>query len=368
MADEKDSKVKTKAQTREEWLADRVAQAAANSQVAAAPKPKKVSSGLTKAEEVKHQADLLGAPILPPPVVRKRASKTPVVLPSSARSTISASRSLDLISAALEIENQDAISAGAVGYMPRLLVQTTMPYKDTNSQVYKRENGNVTMTMFSSEGVPFGSIPRFMTAWIATEAVRTNDTVLDLGKSQNQFLTKLGLRHDGKDVRRLHEQSKRYFNTLLNIKVDVPTAGQIGYGNILVASDAFLAWNPNRPDQDSLWSSTLTLTSEFKRACTEGAIPIDMRVLNALSRSPLAMDIYMVLTWRVYIARKITTVPWERLQLQFGGTETQRMTHFRQGFMRALSQVLEIWKPSISVDKDEGLTIFPGKPHVPPLR
>lgn len=277
--------------------------------------------------------------------------------------TISDNRALDLIDAALEIEKLDAREAGQLGFLPRVLVQTCLPYRDPKVEIYRRSNGGVSLTLFSPEGVPYGTVPRFMLSWLATQAVRTQSPVISLGKSQNEFLTNLGMRrNDGGDAARLHKQSLRFFSTVLNIKVT-----KEGYGtalsNVLLASEAYLAWNPKKADQLALWDSTMTLTAEFFKECVEHPIPVDLRVLDALSSSPMAMDVYAWLTYRIAICRKPSTIPWEFLQLQFGTAEGQRVGNFRQGFERALRQVLVIWSPAVTTDKD-GLTIFPGLPHV----
>jgi hypothetical protein len=47
-------------------------------------------------------------------------------------------------------------------------------------------------------------------------------------------------------------------------------------------------------------------------------IPIDTRALKALTRSPLAIDLYVWLTYRMSYLKEPTTVPWELLSLQTG--------------------------------------------------
>lgn len=282
-----------------------------------------------------------------------------------AKAKISESRARELIESALDVETREAKEAGALGFLPRVLVQTCLPYRDPKTQIYERKNGGVTMTLFSPEGVPYGTVPRFMVSWLATQAVKKQSPVISLGRSQNEFLQNLGMRSAGGAViKRLHNQSARFFSTVLNVKVDKPGAG-VGLRNVLLASEAYLAWNPRHADQTSLWDSTLTLTDEFYRECVEHPIPVDLRVLDALSSSPMAMDIYSWLTYRIAICTKATTIPWDYLQLQFGTKEGRRLVHFRQDFERALQQVLAFWQPTVSVDRLDGLTVYPGLPHLP---
>lgn len=280
-----------------------------------------------------------------------------------AKLNISDNRALDLIAAAMEIEKMDAREAGKLGFLPRVLVQTTLPYRDTKQQVYTRHNGGVTLTLFSPDGVPYGSIPRYLLSWLATQAVQKESPVISLGRSQKELLDNLGMQTAGGTViGRLHNQSTRFFSTVMNIKVDKTDA--MALKNVLIAADAYLAWTPKTPaDQVSLWESTLTLTAEFYRECVEHPVAIDLRVLDALSSSPMAMDVYAWLTYRIAICNQVSTIPWQYLQLQFG-TKPGRLTHFRQDFERALQQVMFVWRPPISVDPKDGITVYPGKSHI----
>ena len=81
----------------------------------------------------------------------------------------------DLIGTALAIEAEDAQRAGALGFMARLLAQTTLPHRDPHSNEFTRRNGNLELTILSPStiGLPYGSIPRLLLSWLTTEAVRT---------------------------------------------------------------------------------------------------------------------------------------------------------------------------------------------------
>lgn len=277
---------------------------------------------------------------------------------------ISNNRALELIEAALEIEQQDAKEAGQVGFMPRVLVQTTLPYRDPKTKLYERQNGNVKMSLYSPNGVPYGSIPRFLVSYLASEAVKTQSPVISLGRSQNQFLELLGMRTAGGAVKaRLKNQSRRFFTSLLTIEAHVDKVEAIA--NIMIASKAYMAWSPKHQDQLSLWDSTMTLTDEFFRECIEHPIPIDLRVMDVLSPSPMAMDVYVWLTYRIARCQQSSTLPWELLMLQFGSKEGTEAREFKRQFLSAIKQVETAanWHPSVSIDRD-GLTIFPGNPHV----
>lgn len=280
---------------------------------------------------------------------------------------ISNNRALDLIEAALEIEKKDAFEAGQLGFMPRVLVQTTMPYRDTGQQFYKRTNGKFSLAIMSPHGVPFGSVPRHLVAYLASAAVKTKSPEISLGNSQNDFFRLLGMATAGGDQkRRAKEQCKRFFSAVLSLTVETEK-NETALANVMVAKRAFLAWNPRQPEQRSLWDSTIMLTNEFFDECVKHPVPIDLRVISALSPSPMAIDVYTWLSWRISICTRISTIPWELLIRQFGSKEGTARRTFVRHFERALKLVETAtgasWTPSITVD-DDGLTVFPGKPSV----
>ena len=80
-----------------------------------------------------------------------------------------------LITEALAIEAEEAREAGALGFMARALVQATMPHSKVDGNEFERVNGAFSLNILapSKVGLPYGSIPRLLMAWISTEATRT---------------------------------------------------------------------------------------------------------------------------------------------------------------------------------------------------
>ena len=55
-------------------------------------------------------------------------------------------------------------------------------------------------------------------------------------------------------------------------------------------------WNPQRPNQPSLWESKIELSEKFFNEIIRHPVPIDMNILHALKRSSLGLDLYLWLT------------------------------------------------------------------------
>ena len=74
------------------------------------------------------------------------------------------------IAEALAIEVETAKEAGTIGYMPIFLVQATMPHSQCDEYVFRRTNGSFRLTMMADPdiGLPYGSKPRLLMAWVTS--------------------------------------------------------------------------------------------------------------------------------------------------------------------------------------------------------
>jgi len=92
-----------------------------------------------------------------------------------------------------------------------------------------------------------------------------------------------------------------------------------------------------------------------------------MLALKALKRSPMAIDIYCWLTYRMSYLRRPTSIPWELLQAQFGcdyPDTAQGKAHFKQKFNQHLKSVLVVYPEAKLEASKDSLTLKPSKTHV----
>ena len=278
--------------------------------------------------------------------------------------------SLDrLINEALAIEAEDAKSADALGFMARAMVQATLPHKKTEGNEFTRTNGNFSLTLMAPAkvGLPYGSYPRLLLSWLTTEAVRTKERELILGESLSKFMAELGLMPTGGrwgSITQLKNQMKRLFSSYVTFSYDNES---FNLRNMTPVERADLWWSPKDPDQAALWKSSVLLGQNFFDEITTHPIPIDLRALNALKKSPMALDIYMWLTYRMFYLRKPTQLKWASLQAQFGAEYADTASGrqgFKKGFTHALKKVQVIY-PDAKVDAIEGgILLLPSKPHI----
>jgi Plasmid encoded RepA protein. len=270
---------------------------------------------------------------------------------------------------ALAIEVHEAKEAGALGYMARSLVQATLPHKRTPGTVFSRQNGAFTLSIATTVegGLPYGSIPRLLIAWIATEAVRNqhsqNPRELELGRNLSDFLERIGLAVQGGqrgDITRLREQMRRLFGCFISCTYTDDTLDQ---GRNLLISDEYTLWWHPKFAQDDLFKSSVTLSKRFFDELIQNPVPIDLRVFDALKRSPMALDIYPWLTHRMSYLKRPTVIPWAVLALQFGAN--YKLTRqFKFYFLEQLRRVTTIYPEADVSDLEKGLLLRPSPPHI----
>ncbi len=273
-----------------------------------------------------------------------------------------------IIDEAIAMETESAREAGALGYYARVLTQATLPHSRPTENVFKRSNGALTVTIMADPdiGLPYGPKVRLLLAWLTTEAVRTRERQVILGDSLSGFMRKLGLMPTGGrwgSITSLKEQSKRLFSCSIKAVHDTDARWQLERCDVVDSAD--LWWHPKSPDQTGIWASSVTLSEHFYQEVIGYPVPIDLRAVRALSRSPLALDIYSWLTYRMSYLKQPARIPWELLELQFG-SDYQETRIFKYKFLKQLRSVLAIYNADVR-NAGTALELRPSPSHIPHL-
>jgi hypothetical protein len=260
-------------------------------------------------------------------------------------------------------------------FLARQLVQTTMPHSDPGDvPVWSRQNGNITLTIqqgYDEHGKPFGhpygTIPRLLMYWMTTEAIRTKVTKLELGDSLAGFMDELGLdsSRGGRrsDAHRLKEQITRLFEARISFTTTVEQDGRVGQarGHMQVAKQTLLWWDQKAPKQRSLWGSFVVLDQDFFEAITANPVPVDLRALRAIKRSPLALDLYSLLTYQAFRAGKggrPRYMSWKQLQTALGTSYTDT-ANLRKAIKPALVKIQAVYPDLAIGEREGGIEVLP---------
>lgn len=195
----------------------------------------------------------------------------------------------------------------------RELVLVTLPHSEPAAPAFLRTNGTLSLVIRSGKdpatgepvGIPYGSIPRLLLYYIVAEINRTGKPRVNLGRSWAELARKLGLESGSGGKRSVATHLKEQLRRLLAAEILFVVADP-GRLRALLASGkpedaAVLAghsirwWNAKDPGADAALESWLEVGNAFFQAVLTKPIPVRLSTVVALRKSPLALDLYVLL-------------------------------------------------------------------------
>jgi hypothetical protein len=263
-------------------------------------------------------------------------------------------------------------------FVSREMVQATLPHKNPGDvPAWSRINGNYALTIQpgwdswqkQSFGYPYGTIPRLLIFWLTTEALRTGSRHVELGDHLADFMRKLGLDSSRGGVRsdahRLREQMERLFRA--RISFEYRDEQQQSWLDMQIAPRGMQWWGHSLSEQPTIWENWIELGEEFYKAITAHPVPVNMDALQALKKSPLALDLYAWLTHQAFRAsssRRSRRVTWRALHEQLG-SDYADVQNFRRKAIEAIRKIETVY-PGLQLETIEGgLSVKPSSPAIP---
>ena len=197
--------------------------------------------------------------------------------------------------------------------------------------------------------------------------------MLVLGRALSEFMRTLDIYHNsggrGGVQTRLRNQMNRLFHCTVSLIYEDEN-GRVTVNSLIADSTAFW-WNESKPNQPSLWNSKIYLGEKFFNEIIRNPVPLDMNTLTALKRSPLGLDLYLWLTYRIFTLRAPLRLSWPQLYRQFGvdpsrASDKLVVNDFRKDCLRELKKVKLAW-PELNYATAKGVLILsPSKPAIAP--
>lgn len=263
-----------------------------------------------------------------------------------------------------------------VSYYTPELIQCTLPHSDPKERDWIRTSGGHTLIVSSGIdktgkpfGIPYGSFPRLVLAYIITQIVKNKDEVYEREEDQRRIVFQSYFRTFLRAVGYTKKPSKRHAQKLKNDlerllyatiiyeyegRTDDDTQGRLRK-KLDVAPTSLIFWNYKNPDQGGLWDSYIEISKEFRESILEAPVPLRPEMLAGLRKSPLALDLYMWLSYRLYTLQENNQ---ESLPLSYGSLQTQFGTgiaetnyrQFRHELRQAFEKVKEQWETLSAAD------------------
>jgi hypothetical protein len=301
------------------------------------------------------------------------ALKVIAELPKPKKQYALSKRESQIVNLAEELGKVPFDKSKDLSFMSRLLVMVNLPYKNPGEETssWWKQNGQAVLDITpgryegKSLGIPYGSYPRLILAYLITQAVKTKCPAINLGRSFKDFLGLIGIEKGGHQYRQLQKQLKRTLTaafswTYSNEKMWSRT-------NIQVSHQSQLWWDPKSPGQLSLWESYIKLNTDFFNEIVRNPVPIDLRVLKVFKNSPLGLDLYMFLSWRTFSLKEPTFISWDSLHNQLGG-QYKSLKVFARDCRQHIKRIKAIW-PESNLKSVRGRLYIgsPSKTLIPPV-
>ncbi|CAB3271246.1 unnamed protein product [Salmonella enterica subsp. enterica serovar Typhimurium] len=285
----------------------------------------------------------------------------------------------ELIDASVRIKS-DPPSPNDFTFMHSIMCQVGLPRSRVNGSEFERRCGAAGLYIragkiwdgkqFLQQPVPYGPMPRLVMAYLNTQALRSKSPEIDVGNSASAFLKQLGKESSGgKNGSYTNFRKQLLALSACSITLGFSTADKaFTYDGKPIQK--FEAWIGNSDNQGALWPGVITLSHEYFTTLSEHAVPLDLRALNQLNSSALAMDIYAMLSDRLHrISGRPVVLYWRNLREQFGqeytGDDADR--NFKKVFLPALKRVLTVY-PDAKVKKVTGGILMMSSPPPIPYR
>ena len=125
--------------------------------------------------------------------------------------------------------------------------------------------------------------------------------------------------------------------------------------------------NPERPDDATLWVSRVVIGQRLYEDILAHPVPIDLRILRSMRRSPLGLDLFLWLGYKLHglgydgpTKRGCTVeLSWRQLFRQFGSNSREatpnhwEIQNFRRSSVRELRKLKRAW-PELGVKQIRG--------------
>lgn len=264
-----------------------------------------------------------------------------------------------------------------LGFMTRMLLLCVLPKTNPGlaRREYVRANGPYRLVMQAGPeiGLPFGTVPRLLLAWLCTEVVRTQARMVELGHSLSEFMRAVGIAgNSGGETgsrTRVRHQMDRLFNARVSLRYRVGNEGEITI-NSQIADTMELWWSDRRPGEPVLWGSRIWVGEALFEEILRFPVPLELQTLRAMGRSPLGLDLYMWLTYRLFTLNRSVKLPWWLLYRQFGvhpdRASEKTVDNFRSKVLRELRKLKAAW-PELRYGTPRGcLELHPTSTRIPP--
>jgi hypothetical protein len=240
--------------------------------------------------------------------------------------------------------------------LPTRKLRDNPPYWTKETSLCK-----LTITRHEKNEVPYGCYARMNQIFIDTEVRTKNTNIIDVGKSFNEYVRKIGY-HEGRANRALLRQLINYITSVIRVEPKDPTPARIIGIQSVVARAWDIYFDIKNPEQLTLSKGQIILDEDYARYIHKHSVPLDMNIVRCFKRNPLALDFYRFVAYRNNGLNKTISFP-DRLLFEQLGTEEQADFVVRDRLKKILRMIQMYW-PVKAKFEDGYFELQPSPPAV----
>ena len=256
-----------------------------------------------------------------------------------------------------EVDPEVLFGPSPVGFHHSVMMMCFLPQKrlPPGERAYATRHGRAALSVEAGSlanpenvgeirrcAVPFGSRARMVVPYVNACAVRNRGPEVDLGRSLRAFLARLGLSFDGRRGRAVAEQVEAVAAASIVLGEWAGDRAVTRAGRI---ANQVTFWMARDAAERLVWEPAMRLSDDYYAALAERPVPVDMRHLAKLARSPRRMDLYAWLAYRTaqIPAGREVHVPSESLRAVFA-PDIAAPRLFRQRLAADLRAVAAVYR------------------------
>lgn len=219
----------------------------------------------------------------------------------------------------------------------------------------------LTITRHEKYEVPYGCYARMNQIFIDTEIRTKNTNVVDVGRSFNEYVRKVGY-NEGRANKALLKQLLNYVTSVIGVEPRDSTPGRIIGVHTVVARAWNIYFDIKNPEQLMLQRGQIILDEGYAKYIHKHSVPLDMNVVSCFKRNPLALDFYRFLAYRNNELNKTIAFP-DRLLFEQLGTEIQN-DRINRARLKQLLKTIQMYWPVRAKFEDGYFELQPSPPAV----
>lgn len=190
--------------------------------------------------------------------------------------------------------------------------------------------------------VPYGCYARINQIFIDTEVRTKNTNVIDVGRTFNEYVKKVGY-GEGRANKALLKQLINYVTSVIKVEPKNPIPGRIMGIHSVVAKAWDIYFDIQNPEQLTFSKGQIILDEGYARYIHKHSVPLDMNVVHYFKRNPLALDFYRFLAYRNNGLNKTIAFP-DKLLFEQLGTD-QQADFVTRGRLKGILKALQTYWP-----------------------